>query len=143
MQLHPSQQPLLGFFFSENWNILLSTFYQHSQILSQYTENSLLCLLLCYSPFAIQFPFSRELMISDVLHYEFGHIVYHFLTWDHGVSYCTQTARDTRHAQQSELLKQQIEHKNHIIENWPQCPTSTVIMDCLRNYRIATCYSQL
>ena len=142
MQLHPSHRLLLRKNFSENSIILVSAFFQHSQIWSQYTENSLLCLILCYSPFAVQFPFSRELMISDVLCYEFGHILYRFLTRDHGVSYYTQTAQDIQHAQQTDLLEPEIEHKKHIVENWPQCPTSTVIMECLRNYRIATCYSQ-
>ncbi len=119
MQLHPSHQPHLSKTFSENSIILVSAFYQCSQLLCQYSEYSLLNTRLCYDPFCIQFPFSRKWMISDVLHCEFGDIVYHFLTRDPGVSYHTHTAQDIQHGQHTELLQQQIEFNKYIIHHWP------------------------
>ncbi len=87
-------------------------------------------MILCYNPFGIQFHFSRELMISEILCSEFGDVVYRFLTRDHGVSYHTQTAQDIRHIEQTEILQDQIDIKKHILDSWPQLPPSTVIMEC-------------
>ena len=79
MQLQSGHQSLLGKKKSEKSIMLVSTFHQHCELLSQYSESSLLELILCYRPFTIQFPSSQELMISDVLRYEFEDIVHQFL----------------------------------------------------------------
>jgi len=45
-------------------------------------------------------------------------------------------AQQTHCKCRNDLLVQQIELKNASIDNWPQIPTWTVIMDCLRNYQM-------
>ena len=142
MQLHPDHQPHLQNKFSEDTITLVSTFHECCKLLSQYSKTTLLHLILCYDPFSVQFPPSCELMISDILHYEFGDIVHRFLTRDHGVSYHAQTCQDTRLTEQTQMLEEHIENKKQIINNWPQLPPLSVIIECLQNYRTATCYVQ-
>ena len=75
-------------------------------------------------------------MVLDILCYVFGDIAYHFFTHDHNKTFGTQEGQQNHHNYINSLLEQEIEHKKKIIENWPQLPASTVIMECLRNYQL-------
>jgi len=127
MQLHPSQRPTIGKIFNELSLTLTSAFHKHGKKLSVYSEQSLAQLILCHHPFYTEFVLSQEHMILDILCYEFGDIAYFFFTHDYNKKFGEQVT-------QQNCQELQIEHKKNIIENWPQLPASTVIIQCLNDY---------
>ena len=134
MQLHPSQRPSIGKSFKSLVSSLTLAFHECENVSCQYPVETLAQLILCHRPFDTQITPSCECMILDILLYEFGDIAYKFFTNNyHRISYAP-SGQQVRSFFGNEMLVEQIKHKKQIVGNWPQLPTSKVIMECLKNY---------
>ena len=90
MCIHPAQRPSIGKYFNDLSLALTSTFHKCAKSLCNYSEQSLAQFILCHCPFYTEFSLSCELMILDILCYEFGDIAYCFFTHDHNKTFGTQ-----------------------------------------------------
>ena len=136
MQLHAIQRPCISKEFNSLASTLTSTFIECGNAICCYSEQSLAQLISCHYPFCTEFTLSQECMISGILCHEFGETANFYFTHNDNKSYSKLIAQQALRKCRNDTLVQQIELKNEIIGNWPQIPTWTVIMDCLRNYQM-------